>query len=244
MKAADPRATIKELFANGGEYATATRTAVLVKTCGMKSVADAKSSLEAGANLIGVIFAEKSPRKVSLEEAAEIVAAVRAYGERTSSVELQGLLGALRKEKLMPKLWFTRTMEVLKKVTTRQPLVVGVFQDQSVEQVWETHLSRSLVYLVTVTVKVNEIVLKTGIDVAQLHGDEDVSFIGKVLVPCIKVIHVPVAEGGAEVAPLKETIRAFSNHALALLFDSMLPGAAKSGGAGKTFDWSLVGERF
>lgn len=43
-----------------------------VKICGITSVADGLAAAEAGADMIGLMFYEKSPRAISLETAAEI----------------------------------------------------------------------------------------------------------------------------------------------------------------------------
>jgi phosphoribosylanthranilate isomerase len=47
-----------------------------VKICGLTSVADAVAAAEAGADMIGLMFYEKSPRHVSLQLAAEIARAL------------------------------------------------------------------------------------------------------------------------------------------------------------------------
>ena len=49
---------------------------VKVKICGITSVADGLAAAEAGADMIGLMFAEKSPRHISLKVAAEIASAV------------------------------------------------------------------------------------------------------------------------------------------------------------------------
>ena len=49
-----------------------------VKICGITEVSYAQSAIEAGADLIGVVFAS-SPRQVTYEKAQEIVAAVKKY---------------------------------------------------------------------------------------------------------------------------------------------------------------------
>lgn len=45
---------------------------VKVKICGITSVADAQAAAEAGADMIGLMFYEKSPRHITLETAAAI----------------------------------------------------------------------------------------------------------------------------------------------------------------------------
>jgi phosphoribosylanthranilate isomerase len=45
---------------------------VRVKICGITSAADAQAAIEAGANLLGFNFYQKSPRHISEEQAAEI----------------------------------------------------------------------------------------------------------------------------------------------------------------------------
>jgi len=45
---------------------------VRVKICGITSVADAQAAIEAGANLLGFNFYEKSPRHIAEDQAAEI----------------------------------------------------------------------------------------------------------------------------------------------------------------------------
>jgi len=49
---------------------------VKVKICGITNEADGQAAAEAGADMLGFVFCEQSPRKVAVEEAAGIVRAL------------------------------------------------------------------------------------------------------------------------------------------------------------------------
>ena len=135
MKASDPRSVIRSLFysSSSSSSLSSLQSSLVVKTCGMQEVDDVKVALQSGANLIGVIFAAASPRKASEDQARQIVAAVRQYGERsgpvTSLADISLSSGESTRE------WFSRNLALLQTITTRHPLVVGVFQDQSSDEV-------------------------------------------------------------------------------------------------------------
>jgi len=185
---------------------------------------------------IGIIFAEASKRCITDSNIAKgVVNAVRIYGERNSFVtELNVELGNYRKLSMSPSQWFRKTGQLLSKVTTRKPLVVGVFQDQSIEYI-------------------NSMVDGVGLDLVQLHGSESPEYIDKITVPCIKVIHIPSTDNNDnfnddknkgndydnDVHSVKAQAQLFSNRAIAILLDSQSPGT-KGGGTGKIFDWSIV----
>jgi phosphoribosylanthranilate isomerase len=52
----------------------------LVKICGLSEPETLVAALEAGADMIGLVFFERSPRHVDLERAADLAARVRAFG--------------------------------------------------------------------------------------------------------------------------------------------------------------------
>jgi phosphoribosylanthranilate isomerase len=55
---------------------------VKVKICGLTNTADARAAAEAGADLVGLMFYERSPRYVSLETAGEIVSQLPPFVSR------------------------------------------------------------------------------------------------------------------------------------------------------------------
>src|SRR5689334_3575114 len=61
----------------------------LIKICGLRTIQHALAAAEAGADMLGLVFA-RSPRQVSPNQAAEIAAAIRAtaHAQRISIVGL------------------------------------------------------------------------------------------------------------------------------------------------------------
>lgn len=122
-----------------------------VKICGAMKIADAVAAAEAGADFIGILFAPRSRRRQSVEEAALIV---RAVGTPLREMEQDdppplhpGTFDSIES-------WFAHGAEALERLLARKrPLVVGVFEDQDIEDV-------------------NVIADETGIDLIQLSGSE------------------------------------------------------------------------
>jgi anthranilate synthase/indole-3-glycerol phosphate synthase/phosphoribosylanthranilate isomerase len=122
-----------------------------VKICGCMRIADAVAAKEAGADFIGLNFTPRSRRHVSIEEAALIVRAVGTPLRETEQDEPPPLHPG-RFESI--EAWFAHCAEALDRLLERKrPLVVGVFEDQDIEDV-------------------NEIADETGIDLIQLSGSE------------------------------------------------------------------------
>ncbi len=121
-----------------------------VKICGCMRVADAVAAADAGADFIGIMFAQ-SRRRVSVEEGALITAAV---GGGVRDIEQQEPPPLHPGEFTTVEAWFAHGAEALDRLLARKrPLVVGVFADQPIDDV-------------------NEMADEAGLDLVQLSGSE------------------------------------------------------------------------
>ncbi|MBI2724103.1 MAG: phosphoribosylanthranilate isomerase [Chloroflexi bacterium] len=123
-----------------------------IKICGCMRAADAVAAADAGADFIGILFAD-SRRRVSAEEAAIIV---RAAGTPVREIEQS------EPPPMRPPggagdsidAWFRQAADALSRLLERKrPLTVGVFEDQPIDEV-------------------NEIAERAGIDLIQFSGGE------------------------------------------------------------------------
>ena len=136
-----------------------------VKICGCMSVADAVAAKDAGADFIGVMFAD-SRRRLSIDEAAQIV---RAVGGPLGDIEQQSPPVHVPADESVVS-WFAHGASALDRLLAqKRPLVVGVFEDQPAEEV-------------------NEICDEAGLDLVQLSGSEPWSDIAALNRQAIKVI--------------------------------------------------------
>lgn len=183
----------------------------LVKICGLKTPEDALIAAEAGADFLGLIFVEKSKRKVSNAEAKAIISAVRARPTPPSTPLPSSIESAD---------WFGLQSARLA-AHPRKPLFVGVFQNPTLSFLLDT-------------------VDSLGLDVVQFHGDEPAGWARLAGVPVFRAFHVD-AEATLEAEDsLKEATRP-GFHSVALLDTKVGAGKnALSGGAGKIFDWSVA----
>lgn len=113
-------------------------------------IADAVAAADAGADFIGVMFAE-SRRRLTPAQAASIVAALgsplRDLEHDTPPPLHPGSFSSIDD-------WFAHGAEALDRLLAgKRPLVVGVFEDQPIDEV-------------------NQIAEESGIDLIQLSGDE------------------------------------------------------------------------
>lgn len=234
MRAADPKAAIQSLCLNPVDYekyiAEANTTSAytagtkIVKVCGITNPEDALVACQNGANLIGVIFAPKSKRCVTVDKARAVVDAVRAFGERSASVSLPKAV--MDSERMMSPLQSLihkgRALEEM----ARHPMVIGVFQNQSHEFI-------------------QEMVKECGLDLVQLHGKEgmEAANIAKCGAPAIRVVDIetdPDETGAAAPDAVEKLLSEITTDPVAILLDTSIKGNTEGGGTGVTFDWSVA----
>ncbi len=137
-----------------------------VKICGCMRVDDALAAKEAGADFIGLVFAPGSRRRVTIEQAREVIDALS--GAVHTELELAGADGSATE-------WYRRGAVALEQALgRRRPLAVGVFEDQPVDEV-------------------NAIAEACGLDLVQLSGRESWEDCLRVVRPVVKTIELPVS---------------------------------------------------
>jgi len=212
VRATNPTQLLRQLL---GSY-----TPALVKVCGIQDVATAASAIQSGADLLGLVFA-KSSRKVTVQRAKEIVAAVR---KLRGCDEVDFGLSLSAAEKGSRRL-AANACALERAVRRAKPLVVGVFADQAPGEVW--HIA-------------NEV----GLDIIQLSGGVRESLGGygadNVRFPVLKAVHVGAGDSTESVAALA-TSEEFLAQFHGLLLDTKDAGGAR-GGTGATFDWSVAAD--
>lgn len=232
MRAADPKAAIKSLCLNPKDYdilisesntcSAYTAGTKIVKVCGITNAEDALVACQNGANLIGVIFVPKSKRYVSIEQAKEVVNAVRAFGERNDRRAVPTTI--LNDENISPLQSLVRKSRAMEELS-RRPLVVGVFQNQDHEFI------RSMVET-------------CGLDLVQLHGNEGMKAanVNDCGVPAIRVVDIETNEdgSGSAVDAVEKLLDSVTTDPFAILLDTSIKGNKDGGGTGVTFDWSIA----
>ena len=230
MRAADPAQAIANLCLHPDDYKKQKATlgaggaytagCQLIKVCGITRPEDALVACRAGANLIGVIFAPKSKRCVTAEQAKAVVEAVRSFGERRQRENFPAPpLGA------SPMGSLATTSQQLS-TAARHPLVVGVFQNQD-------------------PAFIREMVEDCGLDLIQLHGQEGFAAANRENfggVPAIRVVDIVVdPETGKAAENAVETIlEKLTGDPIAILLDTAIKGQKEGGGTSTTFDWSIA----
>ena len=183
----------------------------LVKICGNRTPADVLNAAEAGADFVGIVFAE-SKRQVGLGEAQ---AMVHALGDPLAAHEIALPPPAWGHAREDEREWFRHGAEVIEAyLEAKRPLTVGLFADQPIEEV-------------------NELALESGVDLVQLSGDESWEDCLLVARQVIQVVHVSPLDSPSD--PMRFVEPGF---AIALMLDSA--HGPYRGGSGRTFDWEVA----
>jgi len=232
MRSSDPSLAIQGLCLNPKDYEASQSTAggaytggtKIIKVCGITNSEDALVACRSGANLIGVIFAEKSKRKVSIEQATEIVNAVRKFGERSARVTID----TVKENSSSAVSTLVAKSHALERASIR-PLVVGVFQNSPLDVVKDT-------------------VEKCGLDLLQLHGSEGMAAANSTNfggVPALRVVDIELGNDGSSSSDKSDVaaniIKQVTSDPIAILLDTSIKGDKHGGGGtGKTFDWTIA----
>ncbi|KAI6046394.1 indole-3-glycerol phosphate synthase-domain-containing protein [Pisolithus marmoratus] len=221
MRAKDTKAFIHELLDWPAQDASNEPRVPLVKICGVRDVDEAKAVAHAGADLIGVVFASASKRRVSIDVARDIAKAVRtlrfgatAKGKDEDEPAAQPN-GQEQSFTDVNESWFTGHARRLS-VSADRPLLVGVFQNHTLEEILS-------------------IVSSVQLDLVQLHGKEPLEWSKHIPVPVIRAFHVSTDGSGLE------DLTRPGMHQFVLL-DSQRPSDGLSGGSGKLVDWNLAAD--
>ncbi|KAG7091002.1 hypothetical protein E1B28_010068 [Marasmius oreades] len=173
MRARDPAAFIHQLFSLPSPTPPSCHWSSgppLVKICGVRSKEQALAIAEAGADMIGLVFVQKSKRYVDLDTAREISLAIRGSRPPPSPSSLD--------DESLNAPWFTSQATRLSS-TISQPSIVGVFQDAPLSVI---------LYAVSYC----------QLDIVQLHGAEPMEMANQIPVPVIRVCHV--SSKGADIS--------------------------------------------
>lgn len=163
MRASNTAQFIAELLGGSSAQPTNNSTATMVKICGTRSAEAAKTAVEAGADLIGMILAPGLKRTVSAETALAISEVVH----KTKKPHISKT--ALLAESKAATDYFEHASSRLVSTDDRA-LLVGVFRNQSLEYVLEQQRLLNL-------------------DVVQFHGQEPLEWAKLVPVPILKAFN-------------------------------------------------------
>ncbi|KAF8973162.1 anthranilate synthase component II [Flammula alnicola] len=175
MRAKDTAAFVRELLSIPPSPPTPVwrSQSPLVKICGIKSRDEALAVAAAGADFLGLVFAETSKRFVDVHTAKEISQAIRNL--RFDAPESEEAAADAANAP-----WFTAHATRLSLASSSsRPLLVGVFQKAPL-----AHILR--------------IVSEVQLDIVQLHGSEPIDWAHHIPVPVIRAFHVGKSGKGLE----------------------------------------------
>lgn len=171
MRAKDTARFISELLGGGEEVLKpASQRKLLVKICGTRSAAAAKTAIESGADLIGIILVKGRKRCVSTETALEISKVIEETPKAASAT-------------ITPHDSQSKASSFFEHTTRhhiqhpKRALLVGVFQNQPLDYILE-----------------QQELLK--LDIVQLHGSEPIEWASLIPVPVLRSFKPEEAELG------------------------------------------------
>lgn len=184
----------------------------VVKICGLRDPETAAATAAAGADIIGVMFAE-SPRRVTVSEGRAIVEAIHGARRVSSAAAIAGPgRGEVRGSS-----WFRAWAEAIEdSLPPWRPLVAGVFARQPLDAV-------------------QAVAEELGLDLVQLSGGEDEHYVRSMRKPVVRALHV---SPGLSAEDVRE--RAAPGAGAVILLDT--GGAGADGGTGLAFDWAVAAE--
>jgi phosphoribosylanthranilate isomerase len=192
---------------------------VRVKICGCRTPEQALAAAEAGADFVGLMFAE-SRRRVEPSDAYDIVRALGTPLRELEQVSPPAMFRAPSRASGQAtdtglRDWYEHGASALDRLLARKrPLTVGVFANNDPEEV-------------------NERVDECGIDLIQLSGGEPWGACFLAARQVIKVVHVGEGDDASSTLARLET-----GSAMAVMLDRTSDGVL--GGAGKAFDWQVA----
>jgi len=157
MRAKDTALFIRELLGGSDPIVQSTPGPLLVKICGTRKAEAAVEAIKAGADLIGMILVPGRGRHVPYNDAIAISKAVHGSQVSTGDV-VADRVGSQASD------FFASAAS---NVSSYRPLLVGVFQNQPLEEVLELQKAYDL-------------------DIVQLHGDEPLEWANLIPVPVIR----------------------------------------------------------
>ena len=185
----------------------------LVKICGNRTPADVLAAAEAGADFVGLMFAE-SRRRVDTQTGAAMVAAL---GAPLTEREVAPPPAPEPSEREQVGPWFQHGTDVIDAyLRAKRPLTVGVFADQPIDEV-------------------NTTAEAAGVDLVQLSGSETWDDCLLVVKPVIQVAHISPIDSPSVAL---EEAHIEPGFALALMLDSA--HGPYRGGSGQPFNWEVA----
>jgi anthranilate synthase/indole-3-glycerol phosphate synthase/phosphoribosylanthranilate isomerase len=157
MRAKDTAHFIRELLGGSQPISKSAPGSLLVKICGTRKPENALAAVKAGADLIGMILVPGRGRHVPYKDAVAISKIVHEANVTT---------GAVVSDRINSRAsdFFANAAS---NISSHRPLLVGVFQNQPLEEVLELQKAYDL-------------------DVVQLHGEEPLEWANLIPVPVIR----------------------------------------------------------